>query len=79
MKVRTSILIEDEVLKSAQKLGLNVSQCCENALKLYINALTGANQKIAKNLVDRAGFEPATSAVRGLTRTSSGFLSSPAA
>ena len=49
VKVRTSVLIEKEILKKAQELGLNVSQCLENALRLYINAIETANQKITSN------------------------------
>jgi len=81
MKKMTTIRINPEILKRAQELGLNISQCVENALKLYITALENANQKIASNqtaisekggfgtvgsekMVDRAGFEPATSRVQ---------------
>jgi post-segregation antitoxin (ccd killing protein) len=49
VKVRTSVLINGEILKKAQELGLNVSQACENALRLYINAMENANQQIAQN------------------------------
>ena len=48
MKVRTSILIEREILKRAQEIGINVSQFCENALKAAIQALETANQQIAE-------------------------------
>lgn len=46
MKTRTSILIESEILKQAQELGLNVSKACENALTLLINAIKTANNQI---------------------------------
>ena len=49
VKVRTSVLIEEAILKQAQQLGLNVSQCLENCLKLYIIALENANKQIAEN------------------------------
>jgi len=49
VKVRTSVLIEKEILKKAQEYGLNVSQCLENALRLYINAIENANKQIAEN------------------------------
>ena len=39
MKVRTSILIEKEILEKAHELGLNVSKITENALKEYIEAI----------------------------------------
>ena len=48
VKVRTSVLIEAEILKKAQQLGLNVSQYCENALKIGIEALTNSLQKTAE-------------------------------
>ena len=54
VKVRTTILIEDAILKQAQQLGLNVSQYCENALKIGIQALTNSFQKIAQNQVANA-------------------------
>ncbi|MEM1540886.1 MAG: integrase [Candidatus Bathyarchaeia archaeon] len=54
MKVRTTILIEYAILKQAQELGLNVSQYCENALKIGIQALTNSFQKIAQNQVANA-------------------------
>ena len=47
MKVRTNVLIEKELLAKAHELGINVSKACENALKVYINALTNANSAIA--------------------------------
>ncbi|MEM3459595.1 MAG: type II toxin-antitoxin system CcdA family antitoxin, partial [Candidatus Bathyarchaeia archaeon] len=49
MKVRTNILIEESVLRTAQNLGINVSKFCENALKIGIQALTNSLQKIAEN------------------------------
>ena len=49
MKVRTSVLIEEAILRKAQQIGLNVSQFCENAIKIGIEALETANQKIAHN------------------------------
>ncbi|MDH5376028.1 MAG: type II toxin-antitoxin system CcdA family antitoxin [Candidatus Bathyarchaeota archaeon] len=42
MRIKTTIRIDEQTLKSAQELGLNVSKACENALKIYINALTNA-------------------------------------
>ena len=47
MKVRTTIRIDSETLKKAHQLGLNVSKCCENALNVYIHALTNANSEMA--------------------------------
>ena len=46
MRSTTTIRIDTETLKKAKELGLNVSKCCENALKLYTNALTDVNSQI---------------------------------
>jgi len=48
-KVRTSVFIDREILEKAKNLGLNVSQCCENALRLYIQAIESSNSQITKN------------------------------
>ncbi|MEM5854299.1 MAG: type II toxin-antitoxin system CcdA family antitoxin [Candidatus Aenigmatarchaeota archaeon] len=49
MKTKLTLSIDAEIVKQAKELGLNISQCCENALKLYIQAIQNANQKIASN------------------------------
>ena len=46
MKVRTNILIEESVLRTAQELGINVSKYCENALKIGIEALNNTQNQI---------------------------------
>ena len=46
MKVRTSILIEREILEKAQEIGINVSKFTENALKQAIASLTNLNMQI---------------------------------
>ena len=46
MKVRTNILIEESVLRTAQELGINVSKYCENALKIGIEALKNTQNQI---------------------------------
>ena len=46
MKVRTNILIEESVLRTAQELGINVSKYCENALRIGIEALRNAQNQI---------------------------------
>ena len=38
-KARTTLTIDEEILRKAQEIGLNVSQFCENALKQAIKAL----------------------------------------
>jgi len=45
VKVRTSVFIEREILEKAKKVGLNVSQCCENTLRLYTEAIEGFKQE----------------------------------
>ena len=52
VKKATIIRIDAQILKRAKELGLNITKVCENALKLYINALENANQKIATNLTN---------------------------
>ena len=49
MKKATIIRVEAEILKRAKELGLNITQVCENALKLYINAIENANKQITAN------------------------------
>ena len=77
-KVRTTIYLDKEVVKKAKEIGLNLSQFCENALKKAIRRLEApyyppdrrrepkivpvSNQK--GKMVDRAGFEPAASALQ---------------
>jgi len=48
-KARTTLTIDEEVLKKAQEIGLNVSQFCENALKEAIEALSHAKQRTETN------------------------------
>ena len=45
----TTIRINPQILEKAKQLGLNVSQACENALRLYITAMENANQQITQN------------------------------
>ena len=51
MKVRTSVLIERDLLEKAKRLGLSISQCLENCLKLYIQALENANKQMLSTQV----------------------------
>jgi post-segregation antitoxin (ccd killing protein) len=46
MKKRTTLLIDAEILQTAQELGFNISKVCENCLKMYIEAIKNANKKI---------------------------------
>gem|GEM_PF-4002771 len=41
MKRRTTLLLDEEVVKKAKKLGINISQFCENALREAIKRLEG--------------------------------------
>lgn len=49
MKVRTNILIEESILRTAQKYGINVSKACENYLKILIEAIEKTNKQIEQN------------------------------
>jgi len=75
-KTYTTIYLDIKTTYLAREMGLNISKTCENALKLAINRLQGTNMETTDatplfgakfNVVDRAGFEPAASALR--TRT----------
>jgi post-segregation antitoxin (ccd killing protein) len=72
-KSNVTISLNAELTNLAKDLGLNISNTCENALKLAISRLQGTNAEITDALpqfganfsvVDRAGFEPAASALR---------------
>ncbi len=80
MKKLTTIRIESEILTKAQELGLNISKTCENAIKLYIQAITNANSQITntqrsflnersfvkeRSVVGSLGFEPRTASAPG--------------
>jgi len=62
MKVRTNILIDKEILQTAQALGLNISKTCENSLKQYIAAIQ--NIKPETNLQNSSGAEGIRTPVR---------------
>ena len=68
----TTIRIDEELLRKAHELGLNVSKVCENALKEAVRRLEGSEPSESSKkcfnhsqntMVDGAGFEPATSAM----------------
>ena len=72
-KTSTTIYLNADLINLAKDSGLNISKTCENALKLAISRLQGANVQTTDalpqfganfNVVDRAGFEPAASALR---------------
>ena len=46
MRKMTTVRVDAEILEKAQELGLNISKACENALKLYIEALTTVNKEL---------------------------------
>jgi len=46
--VKTTIRVGKDILDEAQRLGLNVSKVCENALRIYVNAMRGADQLIGE-------------------------------
>ena len=47
--VKVTLSVNGEIVKRAKQLGLNLSQCLENCLKLYIQALENANKQILSN------------------------------
>lgn len=49
VKKMTTVRIDENLLKKAQELGLNVSKICENALKYYIAVMEQANKKLTLN------------------------------
>ena len=72
-KVKVNLTMDREVVERAKKIGLNLSQFCENCLKEAIEALEQRKQRTETNggytdarsasrtaMVGRAGFEPAT-------------------
>ena len=72
-KSNITISLNVELANLAKELGLNISKTCENALKQAINRLQGISSEftiyqqrssLKIDLVDRAGFEPAASALR---------------
>jgi len=76
-KVRTTLTIDKDVLQTAMKMGINVSQFCENALREGIQKLkspstatNGGSSFLGEasftkegSVEPRAGFEPATPAL----------------
>jgi len=44
--VKTTIRVDKDVLSEAQSLGINVSKVCDNALRIYVEAMKGAEQRI---------------------------------
>ncbi len=73
-KVKVNLTMDRKVVENAKKIGLNLSQFCENALKEAIEALEQRKTKTETNgglvdarsasrsasVVGRTGFEPAT-------------------
>ena len=49
VKAKLTLSVERGIVEKAKNLGLNLSQCFENCLKLYIQAIENTNQKIASN------------------------------
>ena len=44
-KVKLTLSIDQEIVKSAKQIGLNLSQFCENALTEAVNALKSSNSR----------------------------------
>jgi post-segregation antitoxin (ccd killing protein) len=75
LKKRTTLFLESDLLDRAHVLGINVSKVVERFLRFYIEGMEKTDSKIQQSFlgeassreegsVDRAGFEPATSALR---------------
>ena len=47
-KARTTLTIDEEVLRKAKEIGLNISQFCENKLKQAIEQLSGSNPGVGE-------------------------------
>lgn len=47
-KARTTLTIDEEVLRKAKEIGLNISQFCENKLKKAIEQLSEKTSNPAK-------------------------------
>ena len=71
-KTYATIYVDEDVIRKAKEIGLNISKTCENALKEAIRRLKGSNANIncgnsrfgsSEHVVDGAGFEPAASAM----------------
>ena len=73
-KVKVNLTMSREVVEKAKKIGLNISQFCENALKEAIRRLEqpktetdgngsflGTASFTKEGVVDGTGFEPVTS------------------
>ena len=45
-KTKVTLTIDEEVIKNAKQIGLNISQFCENALKNAIKALKPSNSHL---------------------------------
>ena len=56
MKVRTSILIDKEVLTKAQQYGINVSKATENYLKILINIIERTHKQIEQQTTSKTPF-----------------------
>ncbi len=74
MKHKVSVSIDQKIYEKAHKLGLNVSQVCENSLTTLINAIEATNNKRPllpavfsgeKREAGPMGFEPMTFSLEG--------------
>ncbi len=73
------LYMDEEIVEKAKKIGLNISQYCENCLKQAIERLEGLNppknHEYHPNYLEtstvepRAGFEPATYGLRNRCST----------
>ena len=86
MKARTTLLIDKETIERAQSLGLNISQTCENSLKVIMNFMQNGYSRIPEFLspgsfpsgkesgvAGGVGFEPTTTNLGGCEQTAKGI------
>ena len=77
MRKKATLIIEGDLLKRAQALGIDVSRLCEKVLRFYIDAMEKTDAEVRQRffgaasftkegaMEPRAGFEPATYSLQG--------------
>ena len=75
-QVRVNLTIDEDVVKEAKEIGLNLSKIAENALKrailalknskIYLNEQRPQNNDPQNHMAGGTGFEPATTSLGGL-------------
>ena len=55
-KARTNILIDEQILRRAQDMGLNISRTCERALSMYAECIHNGDCQIKNGFLGAASF-----------------------